>query len=88
MKKKSVLHRFRLESLVGYWVGKPFHCTGLNMGWKAFLLYRFAHGLESLFTAQVCTWAGKPFYCVGLHIGWKAFLLVRSARQLESLLTA
>ena len=35
------------------------------MGWKAFLQHRFAHGLESLFTAQVCTWAGEPVGCIG-----------------------
>ena len=58
------------------------------MGWKAFLLHRFALGLESLFTAQVCTWAGKPFYCTGLHLGWKAFLLHRFAHGLDSLFTA
>ena len=37
---------------------KPFYCTGLHMGWIAFLLPRFAHGLDSLFIAPVCTWAG------------------------------
>ena len=58
------------------------------MGWKAFLLHRFALGLESLFTAQVCTWAGKPFYCTGLHLGWKAFLLHRFAHGLDSRFTA
>ena len=45
-------------------------------------------GLDSLFTAQVCTWAGKPFYCTGLHMGWIAFLLHSFALGLESLFTA
>ena len=58
------------------------------MGWTAFLLHSFALGLDSLFTAQVCTWAGKPFYCIGLHMGCKAFLLHRFAHGLGSLLTA
>ena len=35
---------------------KVFYCTGLHMGWKTFLLHRFAHGLESLLPAQVYAW--------------------------------
>ena len=57
------------------------------MGWTAFLQHRFAHGLDSLFIAQVCAWAGQPFYSTGLHMGWTAFLLHRFALGMESLFT-
>ena len=58
------------------------------MGWIAFLMDMFRSGLDSLFTAQVCTWAGQPFCCTGLHMGWIAFLLHRFRHGLDSLFTA
>ena len=33
------------------WTGQPSYCTGLHLGWKAFLLRRSAPGLDSLFIA-------------------------------------